>query len=77
MADIDKSARKTVDKIKGQASDVHKKILKERSKGLVALTACLGGEVTSACFRGDMDHARRAANECESTTPSLVRIPRR
>src|SRR3954469_939668 len=42
---------------------IDKQILKERSKGLVALTACLGGEVTSACFRGDMDHARRAANE--------------
>ena len=42
---------------------IDKKILKERSKGLVGLTACLGGEVTSACFRGDMDHARRAANE--------------
>ncbi len=42
---------------------VDKQVLKERSKGLVALTACLGGEVTSACFRGDMDHARRAALE--------------
>jgi DNA polymerase-3 subunit alpha len=42
---------------------IDKQILKERSKGLVALTACLGGEVTSACFRGDMDHARRAATE--------------
>ena len=42
---------------------IDKQILKERSKGLIGLTACLGGEVTSACFRGDMDHARRAANE--------------
>ncbi|MCA2978554.1 MAG: DNA polymerase III subunit alpha, partial [Myxococcaceae bacterium] len=42
---------------------IDKKVLKEHSKGLVALTACLGGEVTSACFRGDMDHARRAAQE--------------
>jgi DNA polymerase III subunit alpha len=40
-----------------------KQVLKERSKGLIAMTACLGGEVTSACFRGDMDHARRAALE--------------
>ncbi|MGQ0503914.1 MAG: DNA polymerase III subunit alpha, partial [Myxococcaceae bacterium] len=40
-----------------------KQVLKERSKGVIALTACLGGEVTSACFRGDMDHARRAAQE--------------
>ena len=42
---------------------IDKQILKERSKGLIGLTACLGGEVTSACFRGDMDHARRAATE--------------
>jgi DNA polymerase III subunit alpha len=42
---------------------IDKQILRERSKGLVGLTACLGGEVTSACFRGDMDHARRAAQE--------------
>ncbi|WP_164021970.1 PHP domain-containing protein, partial [Pyxidicoccus trucidator] len=39
---------------------IDKKVLAEHSKGLFALTACLGGEVTSACFRGDMDHARRA-----------------
>jgi DNA polymerase-3 subunit alpha len=40
-----------------------KQTLKEHSKGLIGLTACLGGEVTSACFRGDMDQARRAALE--------------
>ena len=40
---------------------IDKKFLKDHSKGLVAMTACLGGEVTSACFRGDMAHARRAA----------------
>ncbi|KFE62913.1 DNA polymerase III subunit alpha [Hyalangium minutum] len=42
---------------------IDKKLLAEHSKGLFALTACLGGEVTSACFRGDMDHARKAALE--------------
>jgi DNA polymerase-3 subunit alpha len=42
---------------------IDKQILKERSKGLIGLTACLGGEVTSAAFRGDLDHARRAALE--------------
>jgi DNA polymerase-3 subunit alpha len=42
---------------------IDKEVLKDHSKGLVGLTACLGGEVTSACFRGDMDHARRAALE--------------
>jgi len=42
---------------------IDKQVLKEHSKGLIGLTACLGGEVTSAAFRGDMDHARRAAQE--------------
>src|SRR6478672_9992807 len=42
---------------------IDKEVLAQHSKGLVGLTACLGGEVTSACFRGDMDHARRAALE--------------
>ncbi|MBL9039830.1 MAG: DNA polymerase III subunit alpha [Archangium sp.] len=42
---------------------IDKKVLKEHSKGVIALTACLGGEVTSAAFRGDMDHARRAAQQ--------------
>ncbi len=42
---------------------IDKQVLKEHSKGLIGLTACLGGEVTSACFRGDMDHAKRAALE--------------
>ncbi|HZH03383.1 MAG TPA: DNA polymerase III subunit alpha, partial [Myxococcaceae bacterium] len=42
---------------------IDKQVLKDHSKGLFGLTACLGGEVTSACFRGDMDHARRAALE--------------
>ncbi|MFN0062713.1 MAG: DNA polymerase III subunit alpha [Myxococcaceae bacterium] len=45
---------------------IDKQVLKEHSKGLVGLTACLGGEVTSACFRDDMDHARRAASEYKS-----------
>jgi DNA polymerase-3 subunit alpha len=45
---------------------VDKQVLKEHSKGLIGLTACLGGEVTSAAFRGDMDHARRAAQEYKS-----------
>jgi DNA polymerase-3 subunit alpha len=42
---------------------IDKVALREHSKGLVALTACLGGEVTSACYRGDMDQARRVALE--------------
>jgi DNA polymerase III subunit alpha len=42
---------------------IDKQLLREHSAGLFGLTACLGGEVTAACFRGDMDHARRAALE--------------
>jgi DNA polymerase-3 subunit alpha len=42
---------------------VDKQLLKQHSKGLFALTACLAGEVTGAAARGDMDNARRAASE--------------
>ena len=42
---------------------IDKQLLKDHSAGLFGLTACLGGEVTAACFRGDMDHARRTARE--------------
>jgi len=42
---------------------IDKLALKEHSRGLIGLTACLGGEVTSACLRGDLDSARRAALE--------------
>jgi DNA polymerase-3 subunit alpha len=42
---------------------IDKQLLAEHSGGLFGLTACLGGEVTSACYRGDMDAARSAARE--------------
>ncbi len=42
---------------------IDKKLLKERSKGLVGLTACLAGEVPRLCRQGDMDGARRVARE--------------
>ncbi|HZW90230.1 MAG TPA: PHP domain-containing protein, partial [Myxococcaceae bacterium] len=42
---------------------IDKQLLKDHSGGLFGLTACLGGEVTSACYRGDMDAARSAARE--------------
>jgi DNA polymerase-3 subunit alpha len=42
---------------------IDKELLRSHSKGVFALTACLGGEVTNAAFRGDMDHARKAALE--------------
>jgi DNA polymerase III subunit alpha len=42
---------------------IDKRLLKERARGLVGLTACLAGEVPRFCRRGDMDGARRAARE--------------
>jgi len=42
---------------------IDKGLLRQHSKGLVGLTACLGGEVPRLCRRGDMDGARRAARE--------------
>ena len=42
---------------------IDKELLREHSAGLFGLTACLGGEVTSACYRGDMDAARSAARD--------------
>jgi len=45
---------------------IDKQILRERSKGLVALTACLAGEVPRLARQGDMDGARRAVREYKS-----------
>jgi len=42
---------------------IDKELLKGRTKGLYAFTACLGGEIPSALMRGDSDHARRATLE--------------
>ncbi len=42
---------------------IDKKLLKEHSEGLVALSACLGGEIPRAVKRGDMDGAKKAALE--------------
>jgi DNA polymerase-3 subunit alpha len=42
---------------------IDKQLLRERSRGLVGLTACLAGEVPRLARRGDMDGARRAARE--------------
>jgi len=42
---------------------VDKALLKQHSKGLVALSACLGGEVGQCIVRGDVGGARRAALE--------------
>jgi DNA polymerase III subunit alpha len=42
---------------------IDKHVLKKYSKGLIGLTACLGGEVTNAHLRGDEDYARTALEE--------------
>ena len=42
---------------------IDKALLRQHSKGLIGLTACLGGEVPRLCRQGDMDGARRAARE--------------
>jgi len=42
---------------------IDKQLLKERSKGIIGLTACLGGEVAGACARGDLDHAKQTVQE--------------
>jgi DNA polymerase-3 subunit alpha len=42
---------------------IDKALLRQHSKGLVGLTACLAGEVPRLVRQGDMDGARRAARE--------------
>ncbi|HYG68443.1 MAG TPA: DNA polymerase III subunit alpha, partial [Anaeromyxobacteraceae bacterium] len=42
---------------------IDKQLLKEHSKGLIGLSACLAGEVPRLARQGDMDGARRAARE--------------
>ncbi|MFO0581497.1 MAG: DNA polymerase III subunit alpha [Anaeromyxobacter sp.] len=42
---------------------IDKQLLREHSKGLVGLTACLAGEVPRLVRQGDMDGARRVARE--------------
>ncbi|HET9554941.1 MAG TPA: DNA polymerase III subunit alpha [Anaeromyxobacteraceae bacterium] len=42
---------------------IDKQLLRDHSKGLIGLTACLAGEVPRLIRRGDMDGARQAARE--------------
>jgi DNA polymerase-3 subunit alpha len=42
---------------------IDKQLLRQHSKGLVGLTACLAGEVPRLVRQGDMDGARRVARE--------------
>jgi DNA polymerase-3 subunit alpha len=42
---------------------VDKELLYEHREGLIALTACLGGEVGKKCAKGDLDGAREAARD--------------
>jgi DNA polymerase-3 subunit alpha len=45
---------------------IDKQLLREHSRGLVGMTACLGGEVPRLCRQGDLDGARAAALEYKS-----------
>ncbi|MGB8930233.1 MAG: DNA polymerase III subunit alpha, partial [Anaeromyxobacteraceae bacterium] len=42
---------------------IDKQLLKEHSKGLVGMTACLAGEIPRLVRQGDMDGARKAVRE--------------
>ena len=42
---------------------VDKELLRKHSKGLIALSSCLKGEVASLCLANDLDGAVRVANE--------------
>ncbi|AEH45882.1 DNA polymerase III, alpha subunit [Thermodesulfatator indicus DSM 15286] len=48
---------------------VDKELLRKYSEGLIALSACLHGEVASAALRGNMDEARRLAKEYAAIFP--------
>jgi DNA polymerase-3 subunit alpha len=45
---------------------VDKKLLYEHREGLIASTACLGGEVSKKCAQNDLDGAREAVREFKS-----------
>lgn len=42
---------------------IDKEILREHSEGLIALSACIAGEIPSRLLNGDEEGAKRAANE--------------
>jgi DNA polymerase-3 subunit alpha len=42
---------------------IDKGLLRDHSRGLIGLTACLGGEIPRLCRQGDLDGARRVARE--------------
>jgi DNA polymerase-3 subunit alpha len=45
---------------------IDKDILRERSRGLIGLSGCLGGEIAGSAMRGDLDRAREATLEFKS-----------
>jgi DNA polymerase-3 subunit alpha len=45
---------------------IDKELLREHSEGLIALTACLGGEVQARLLAGNMDSAERVARDYQS-----------
>lgn len=48
---------------------IDKELLAQHSEGLIATSACLKGEVTSAAMIGDMDRAREAAKWFQKVFP--------
>ena len=42
---------------------IDKELLRKHSEGIIASTACLGGEVGKKCAKGDLDGAREAVRE--------------
>ncbi|MCF8009959.1 MAG: DNA polymerase III subunit alpha [Clostridiales bacterium] len=42
---------------------VDKNVLREYSKGLIALSGCIAGEVASCCIKGDLETAKKTALE--------------
>lgn len=45
---------------------IDKELLSQHKEGIIALTACLGGEVSKKCAKDDMDGAREAVREFKS-----------
>jgi DNA polymerase III alpha subunit len=54
---------------------IDKELLKEKSEGLIALTACMGGEVANNCLHGRARRARQAAREYKSDLRARSLLP--
>ncbi len=54
---------------------IDKELLRDHSKGLIGLTACLAGEVPRLARQGDMDGARRAALRVQGDLRAGLLLP--